>query len=73
MQSTNEGMPLWKSDPSIKNEEHQLCHQSLFLVFMMFESIQTFSLPEWTKPRQLLVLEGFDTTQSQEWLTLRHQ
>jgi len=40
---------------------------------MMIESIQTFSLPEQTKPGQLLVLEGFDTTQSQEWLTLPHQ
>ena len=55
-----------------KNEEHQLCHQSLFLVFIMFESIQTFSLPEWTKPRQLLVLEGFGTTRFLESLKLPH-
>ena len=41
--------------------------------FMMIESIKTISTPEQTKPRQLLVLEGFDTTQSQEWLMLRHQ
>ena len=41
--------------------------------FMMIESIKTFSTPEQTKPRQLLVLEGFDTTRSQEWLMLRHQ
>ena len=56
-----------------KNEEHQLYHQSLFLVFMMIESIKTFSLPEQTKPRQLLVPEGFGTAQSQELLTLQHQ
>lgn len=42
------------------------------LFFMMIESIKTFSTPEQTKPRQLLVLEGFDTAQSQELLTLPH-
>ena len=41
--------------------------------FMMIESIKTFSTPEQTKPRQLLVPEGFGTAQSQELLTLQHQ
>lgn len=40
--------------------------------FMMIESIKTFSTPEQTKPRQLLVLEGFDTTRFLEWSTLPH-
>lgn len=40
--------------------------------FMMIESIKTFSTPEQTRPRQLLVPEGFGTAQSQELLTLQH-
>ena len=44
---------------------------SFFII--MIESIKTFSTPEQTKPRQLLVPEGFGTAQSQELLTLQHQ